>query len=93
MRLVVEGVSRPKRHIFRHCQIRKERRLLVNGRDSHGPRGGGIEPRNGFSFDLEASAIGLMSSCDDLNERRFSRAVLAEQRVHFAPVKIKGDAP
>jgi hypothetical protein len=67
--------------------------LLVNGSNSHGPRGGRIDPWNGFSFYLDASAIGLMSSCDDFNERRFSRAILAEQRVHLAPVKIKGDAP
>jgi hypothetical protein len=33
-----------------------------------------------------------MGPSDDFDERRFSRAILAEQRVHFAPVKIKGNA-
>ncbi len=34
-----------------------------------------------------------MRSSNHFNERRFSRAILTKQRVHFAPVKIKGDAP
>ena len=80
-------------HILGHRQIRKERRLLVDGRDSHRSRGSGIQPRNGFPIDLDVSPIGLMRSSDDFYERGFPRAILAEQRVHFAPVEIKRDAP
>ncbi len=80
-------------NIFPHCQVREEGWLLVNGRNSHRSRGGGVEPRNRLTFDLDAAGIGLMSARDHLDERGFSGSVLSEQSMHLATVEVERHAP
>ena len=40
---------------------------------------------------LDGAGIGLMSAGDDFDERRFARAVFADQGVNFAGAQFEGD--
>ena len=81
----------PEGDVFRHAQVGKKSRLLVDRRDSHRSGGGRIEPGHRFSFDLNSARIGLMRPGDDFDERRFAGAVLPEQGMDFASVQVKGN--
>ena len=48
--------------------------------------------RDCFAADVERAAVGLVGAGDDLDERGFARAVLAEQRVDFARLQLERHA-
>src|SRR5262249_3342312 len=69
-----------------------ERRLLVDGCDAARARGGGIEAIDRLPRDTQAAAVGLFSAGDDLDEGRFSCAVLPDEGVYLAGAELERDA-
>ena len=82
----------PHADVLRHAQIRKKSGLLVDACDTEPVRDSRSEMRNALPGDIDRAAIRLVCAGDDLDERRFARAILAEQRMHFARPQIERHA-
>src|SRR6187551_2413834 len=52
-------------------------------------RGGGIEPSQGLSVHLDRALIRLVSTRRNLYQRRFTSAVLPQQRVYLPGFQVK----
>jgi hypothetical protein len=63
--------------------------LLVNAGDAELVRVCGREVFDALAVDFDRAVVRLVRAGDDLNERGFARAVLAEQRVHLARPQFK----
>jgi hypothetical protein len=71
------------RDVLRHRQIVEQRKMLKHHPDAE--RGGviGTVQRDEPTLPADIAGIGGQQPIEDLDERRFARAVLAEQRVDF----------
>ena len=78
-----------EREIFGDGEVGEQGRLLVNTGDAERARGRRREVGDALAGEGEGAAVGLMRAGDDLNERAFARAVLAEQGVDLARLKIE----
>jgi hypothetical protein len=47
--------------------------------------------RDPFALEQDLAFVGPVEAVEDVHERRFARAVLAEQRVHLAAVEVEID--
>ena len=81
-----------ERDVFRDGQMREERGLLINHRDAQRTRSRGIHVLDRTARHRQRAAVGLFRAGDDLDERGFARAVLADDRVHLAGPQIERDA-
>ncbi len=79
----------PDGDVLGHGQVGKECGLLVNCRDSEGTRTDRIDFGDGRTLDLDRSQVGTMGAGDHLDQGRLARAVLADQRVHFAGLEVE----
>ena len=78
--------------VLAHRQVRSERKFLVDDGDAIGPRGDRIAGCDRRAVDQDLAArIGRIGARENLHQGRFSRAVLAHQRVQFAGVNGKRD--
>ena len=68
------------KQIIRHRHIRQQVHFLVHRPDPQLLGMGGIFRRNGVAFQPDGAAIGMINAGQGFNQRRFSRAVLAQQR-------------
>ena len=77
--------------VFGDRQFGKQQQFLVNRGDARGMglARGRKAPR--VSVHDNRAAVGLMKSSHDLDQRGFSRAILAEQGVDFAAADVEGD--
>ena len=78
-------------NVLGDVEIGKQQRLLIDGGDAQSLRLGGAAYRDGSTGEKDLAAIRLMHAGDDLDERRFAGAVLAEQGVNFAGMQRKRD--
>ena len=82
------GLER-QREVFGDGQVRKQRRLLVDGGDPERAR----ERRRHVWHDApghgERAGIGLLGAGHDLDQRRLAGAVLADERVHLARLQVE----
>src|SRR6185295_1829308 len=74
----------PQKNVFPDAQLRNEHQLLMNDVDPEL-----VSLVRSFDFDRIAlpknlTPVSFIESGDDLHERRFARAVFADQRVTFA---------
>ena len=67
----------PKKNIFRHIQVRAKAEFLVNGCNPGLTGFERIIEMNAFSIEIDFAPIWLMNAGDYLDQRGFSRAVLA----------------
>ena len=69
--------------------MRKERRLLIDGR--HAERAGERrrEVTDGLAPNLERPRIGPLGAAQDFDQRRFAGAVFADDRVYLAGEEIE----
>jgi len=65
---------------------------LVNCGDSASAGRGWGKAVNLVAVNFDGAGVGLMSAGDDLDQRRFACAVLAEEGVDFTGTKIEGNA-
>ena len=79
----------PDRDVLGDRQVRKERRLLVNRGDSQLARTHRIEVADRLALDLDCSLVGQMGAGDHLDQRRFARAVFADQGVDLAGPQVE----
>ena len=68
-----------------------KRRLLVNRGDSQITRADRIEVADRPAPDLDRSLVGQMGAGDHLDQRRFARAVFADQGVDFPGPEVERD--
>src|SRR5699024_2078080 len=71
----------PHEDVLGDRQVGKERRLLVDDRDSCALRFGCRGEIHRFAIEDEIPGIALIEACDDLHQSGFARAVLADERV------------
>ena len=81
----------PDRDVLGDRQVRKERRLLVNRGDSQLARTHRIKVADRPALDLDSSLVGQVGAGDHLDQRRFARAVFADQGVNFAGPQVERD--
>ena len=75
-------------HVLREGERGDEIDLLKNGRDAAGL---GVLRRSRMNLapgELNRPAVALIHARDDLDQRGFARAILAEQRVDFSPPQL-----
>ena len=74
-------------------QVGKEQRFLIDRGDAEALRLGGAADRDRLAGEQDLAAIGLVDAGDDLDQRRFAGAVLAEQRMDFAGIERRATRP
>jgi hypothetical protein len=79
----------PRVDVLRDVQVRKRQRLLVNQRDPVPLRILRRVQVHGLIVNEDAARVRPMHSGEDLQQRAFSRAVLAEKCVHLAGQQIE----
>ena len=70
--------------ILGDVQVGNERELLEDDGDPEPAGVGGRRDAHRLAFEQELAAVGMVGAVQRLDQRRFARAVLAEQHVHFA---------
>ena len=78
-----------QREVFGDGEVRKQRRLLVDGGDPQRARKGRRHVRHGSSGHGERACVGLLGAGHDLDQRRFSGAVLPDERVHLSCSQVE----
>ena len=74
-------------NVFRHIQIGKHHRLLINRGNAVRLRLNRTIQRNRFAVEQNFAAVRRMYARHDFDERAFARAIFAEQRVNFAGIQ------
>ena len=82
-----------QRDILRHREIRKNRRLLINGRDAQRARTVRAVVFDHAAIQSHHAFIRLHGPRQHANQRAFPRPVFAHQRMHFARAQIERDLP
>ena len=77
--------------VLGHGEVGEDHRLLVHRGDPEGLRLERVSHPHGAPVDDELSAVGLHNAGHDLDERRFPRPVLSEERVDLARLQREGD--
>ena len=72
-------------------QVGKEQRLLIDRGDAEALRFRGAADLDRLAGEQDFAAVGLIDAGDDLDQRGFAGAVLAEQRMDLAGVKGERD--
>src|SRR5207245_4480009 len=72
-------------------EVGEDHRLLIHRGDPEGLRLERASHAHQTAVDMELPGVGLLDAGHDLDERRFSRAVLPEQRVDLARLKLEGN--
>ena len=70
-------------------EVGEDHRLLIHRGDPEGLRLEGASHAHQTSVDMELPGVGLLDAGHDLDERRLPRAVLPEQRVDLARLKLE----
>ena len=65
--------------------------MLVDGGDSERTSDRGAVMRDQLARDMNSAGIGCDGAGHDLDERRFARAVFADERMHFAWAQVERD--
>ncbi len=78
-------------YIVEDRQVVGQREVLMHHADAGGQRGGGIARRKRPAEDLDGAGIGDVVTEQDADQRALARAVLAQQREHFAAREIERD--
>ena len=82
----------PHEDIVAHVHVRRQGQFLVDDGNAEVPRGDGRADRRGPALQQQFARCRLLDARQDLHQRRFSRAVLAEQRGHLAAMHVEIDA-
>ncbi len=77
--------------VFRHAEIRKNVRLLMDHADSGCVRVGGRAQEHRRAVYDDLTRVRLMHALHDAGQRRFAGAVLADQREDFPRADRQGD--
>ena len=80
-----------QRDVLRDRQVRKQRRLLVDGGNAETAGTDRVIVGDRFAADFEGAGVRLVGSSDDLDERRLAGAVLADEGVHLARIQVECD--
>ncbi len=80
-----------EKHIFGDCQFGQHSRVLMNDGEAQMLRLGGSEPFDRRAADLDRAGVGTHHARCDAHQGRFSRAVLAQERVDLATLRLKGN--
>ncbi len=79
-------------HVLGDRQVGCRRELLEDHPDAAPARGGRVERAVALARDLDRPGVGLVVAGEDLDEGGLARAVLAEQREHFAAGGVEVDS-
>ena len=77
--------------VLRHGQVRQQVEFLEDHVDAGPLRAHRVGQHRGLALDLEHAAGRLQGSGQEVDQRRFSRAVLTHQRVDFAGKQVEID--
>jgi len=76
--------------VLRDTQVRKERGLLIDDRDSGGLALGHVAELDAVASDPEVARIRVVQACEDLDQGGLACAVLSDQCVDFAGLDFDG---
>ncbi|CRL99725.1 hypothetical protein [Pseudomonas sp. 28 E 9] len=82
----------PEEQVLGHGHFRHQVQLLVDHRHAAGNAVGGVLEGHDLLADLHRAAAGNIGAAEDLQQRRFTRTVLAHQGVHLPRVRGEADA-
>jgi hypothetical protein len=80
-----------EKHVLGDCQFGQHGRVLVNDGETEMLRLGRSEPFDRRTADLDRAGIGTHHARCDAHQGRFSCAILAQERVDFAALRLKGN--
>ena len=80
-----------KRDVFEHRHRLEQREVLEHHADAEPTSGARIGDADGRAVEDDLALVGREDAVDHLDERRFSRAVLAEERVNLAGLDAQID--
>jgi len=78
-----------QREVFGDREMWKQRRLLVDDGDAERSRQRRRHVRNRSTGHRQAAFVGLLGAAHDFDERRFSGAVLPDERVDLALPQVE----
>jgi len=78
-------------HVFRHAQVQRQRRFLVDEGDASRQGVVRIAETRGLASQLDGSAIRQVIAGDDLHQSRLPCPVFADQCVNFASANVEID--
>lgn len=75
--------------VLRHRQVFHQVQFLVDDGNAQRLRVARVVDLYGFAVEKDLARVHLVDAGEHLHHRRFSRAVLADQRVHLAALELK----
>ncbi|MNE60525.1 hypothetical protein D3C80_1556740 [compost metagenome] len=81
-----------EKQVFGNRQVFEKVHLLIDSADAQRLRLADIGGRNLATFQKDRTAVAVINAGQDLDQRRFARAVFAEQCVDFTAPERKIDA-
>ena len=79
----------PEKYVVRDGKIRNERELLVDNADATVARRKRSAGRQGSAFELDFAGIGNDGAAQDLDERGFAGAILADERADLTSADLE----
>jgi hypothetical protein len=80
-----------ERNVFGNGQVGKERKVLINDLDAFADRVDRAQVCVLLAIDLHRPAVALVDAGNNLDQRRFAAAVLADETVNLAPFQRQAD--
>ena len=80
-----------KKHILRHVEFGRLLQFLVNQRNAKILRGARTSNVVDLAGDADFASAGAVDAGQYFQQRRLARAILADQRMHFAGAHVKAD--
>ncbi|SQC41684.1 Uncharacterised protein [Klebsiella pneumoniae] len=80
-----------QKHRFRDGKVRDQVQLLVDNADAGGFDGCRIAEGQRVTVEGDAAAVGLIDTGEDLDQRRFTGAVLANQAMNLPRIEAQGN--
>ena len=80
-----------EKDVLRHRAMRQQAQLLVDDADACAPGGDRVRKRDLSSIEPDGPAVGPVNAAEDLDQRRFPRAVLAAEGVNLAARAAEAD--
>src|SRR5437773_4217667 len=81
----------PQQNVFRHREMRREDEFLIDHRYAAAPGVRRVPGNERLPIQLDHSSVRFVCAAEDLHQRAFARAVLADERVHLGGLHLEGD--
>jgi hypothetical protein len=83
------GKSLGQGHVFSNRKTAEKIGVLGDGSDPFPTRRDGVGQPGGLAVEEDLALVGLQNSCDEIDERALTRAVLADQSMDLSRMEVK----